>query len=154
MTSTPKATLLQLPPSSDVSSAEREICWKRTFEENLEWESWMGTLNGNLEWKPWMGTWWKIFNPMRETGEKNRETTENILAPCGSWWVSRGHVSGEKPLHLVVGNWGRKPDKGINRWKTSQLMMGTREENQKSIKCRYHQWKILPTWIKDREGKT
>ena len=37
----------------------------------------MGSLNGNLEWKPSE----KPPNPMRETGEENRKTAENILAP-------------------------------------------------------------------------
>ena len=54
-----KVTLLQLPPSSDTSSAER------------------GIVEGELEWEPGE----KSLNPMRETGEENWETTENILAP-------------------------------------------------------------------------
>ena len=54
MTFTPKVTLLQLPPFSDASSAEH------------------GIVERELEWVP---------NPMRETGEENRETTKNILAP-------------------------------------------------------------------------
>ena len=37
----------------------------------------MVTLNGNPEWE--LGE--KSPNLMRETGEENRETTENILAP-------------------------------------------------------------------------
>ena len=36
----------------------------------------MGTLNGNLEWEPGE----KPLNPIKETGEENRETMENILA--------------------------------------------------------------------------
>ena len=31
---------------------------------------------------------------------------------------------------------------------------GDREENRKIIKCRYCQWKNLPTWTKDRKEKT
>ena len=31
---------------------------------------------------------------------------------------------------------------------------GDVKENQKIIKCRYCRWKNLPTWAKDREGKT
>ena len=31
---------------------------------------------------------------------------------------------------------------------------GDGEENRKIIKCRYRRWKNLPTWTKDREGKT
>ena len=46
----------------------------------------MGTLNGNLKWKLWIETLdgnlvKKTPNPMRETEEENRETSENILAP-------------------------------------------------------------------------
>ena len=48
--------LLQLPPSLDASYVERGI-----VEE---------------KWKPSK----KPSNPMRETGEENRETIENILA--------------------------------------------------------------------------
>ena len=48
-----------------------------TLNGNLEWEPWMETLNGNLRWEPGK----KPPKPMRETREKNRETTENILAP-------------------------------------------------------------------------
>ena len=52
-----KVTLLQLPPSSDASSVERGIVEGR--------------------WGPGE----KPPNLMRETGEENRGTTENILAP-------------------------------------------------------------------------
>ena len=48
--------LLQLPPSLDVSSAERRIVEKK-------WE------RGE-----------KPSNPMKKTEEENRETNENILA--------------------------------------------------------------------------
>ena len=37
----------------------------------------MWILNENFEWEPSE----KTPNPTRETGEENRETTENILAP-------------------------------------------------------------------------
>ena len=49
--------LLQLPLSSDASSVERGIVERKQ--------------------KPGK----KLPNPMRETREENRETTENILAP-------------------------------------------------------------------------
>ena len=48
-----------------------------TLNGNLEWEPWMGILNGNLRWEPGE----KPPKPMRETGDENQETTENILAP-------------------------------------------------------------------------
>ena len=51
-----KVTLLQLPPSSDASSVEREIVKRK--------------------WKPSK----KPSKPIRETEEENRETNENILA--------------------------------------------------------------------------
>ena len=57
--SAPKVTLLQLPPSSDASSAD------------------CGIAEGELEGEPGE----KPPNPMKETGEENWETTENILAP-------------------------------------------------------------------------
>ena len=52
-----KVTLLPLPPSSDANSVERGIV-KRKLEPGK-----------------------KPPNPMRKTGEENRETSENILAP-------------------------------------------------------------------------
>ena len=68
MTSTLKVMLLQLPPFLEASSVEREICWRGTLK---------GILNENLEWEPGE----KLSNSMKETGEENRGTTENILAP-------------------------------------------------------------------------
>ena len=52
-----EVTLLQLPLSSDASSVKHGIVERK--------------------WEPSK----KPFNPMRETGEENWETTENILAP-------------------------------------------------------------------------
>ena len=54
----------------------------------------------------------------------------------------------------MMGRLGRKTRQGINWWKTSQLMKETKEENRKIIKYRYCQWKNLPTWTKDRKGKS
>ena len=76
MTSTPKVTLLQLPPSSDANSVERGIYWEKTFEENMEWEPWIRTLIGNLEWEPRE----KPPNLMKEIEEENRGTNEYIQA--------------------------------------------------------------------------
>ena len=52
-----KGMLLQLSLSSDASSIERRIVEGR--------------------WKPGK----KLHNPMKRTGEENRETSENILPP-------------------------------------------------------------------------
>ena len=52
-----------------------------------------------------------------------------------------------------MGNWGGKSDKKSinekppNRW-------GGWGGKPKDHKCRYCQWKNLPTWTKDKEGKT
>ena len=45
------------------------------------------------------------------TEEENREANKNILALWGSWWVSKNHVTGEKPPNLVMGDWREKSDK-------------------------------------------
>ena len=51
-------------------------------------------------------------------------------------------------------DWGRKPDKESIDEKPLKLDKEIWEENQKIIKCRYCQWKNLPTWTKDRKKKT
>ena len=79
--SAPKITLLQLPLSSDASSAE------------------CGIVEG--KWEPGE----KPPNLMRETKEENQGTNENILAPWGSWWFSKDNVAGEKPPNPVMGDW-------------------------------------------------
>ena len=56
--STPKVMLLQLHPSLDTSFAQREI------------------IEREFQWRPSD----KLSNSIRETGEENRETIENILA--------------------------------------------------------------------------
>ena len=86
MTSTSRAPRSKGYVITIVSLFGHEFCWawnllkgilKGIWNGNLEWEPQMETLNGNLEWEPGE----KPPNPMRETGEENWETTENILAP-------------------------------------------------------------------------
>ena len=121
---------LQLPSLLDTSSVE---CRSHLLRN--------GNLVKNLPTQLW------------ETEEENRVINENILASWGSWWVSEGHVASGKPPNPMTGDWGKKLDKrSIDEKPPTDK--GDREENRKIIKCRYHQWKNLPIWTKDREWKT
>ena len=52
-------------------------------------------------------------------------------------------------------DWERKPDKKFIDKKPLKLDKEIWEENRKIGKsCRYYWWKNLPTWTKDKEGKT
>ena len=37
-----------------------------------------------------------------ETEEENRVINENILAPLGSWWVLKGHVTSDEPSNPMI----------------------------------------------------
>ena len=52
-----------------------------------------------------------------------------------------------------MGDWGKKPDKGINQWKTSRTRWGNVEEKSKDLLCRYCRWKNLPTLTRIRKEK-
>ena len=112
VTSAPKVTLLQLPSSLDASSAERgKSSVRRNFESHLV--------------KNLLTQWW-------ETEEENRGTNENILAPWGSWWVSNGHVVGEKPPN-PVGELKRKTKQGSIKEKPPELNEETWDENRRIV---------------------
>ena len=70
---------------------------------------------------------------MKETGDENRKTIKNILAPWGSWWVFKSHVDDEKPSNPVMEDWGGKPDKKSIDKKLLELNEEIWEKNQKII---------------------
>ena len=131
MTSTPKVTLLSLPPFSDASSAERRICWKRTLKG-----TWNGKPVKNLPTK-WGGLRRKTGRPMR-TSQPHREADES----------QRIMLLVKKPPN-PVGNWGGKPDKGSINEKLPKLD----EECGRKTERLYCQWKNLSTLTRTEKKK-
>ena len=91
---------------------------------------------------------------MRETGEENRETIENIVAPEGSWWISKSHITGEKPPNLMKGTGEENRTRDQSMKNLPAWWGGDWRGKPKDHKCKYCRWKNLPTWTEDKERKT
>ena len=120
MTSTPKVTLLQLPPSSDVTSAKRGICWKGTLKGTWIWNPKMGTLNGNLvknlptnevEWGGKPGDKWKHPSLVGKLISLNKIMSLVKNLPTQLWEDWGGKPDKRSIDEKLPNQWGRQGGK-------------------------------------------
>ena len=123
---------LQLPFFLDTSFAEHRSC----------------LLRKNLEWEPNK----KPPNPMMERLRRKTKRPVRTSKPYKEAdEFQTNYFASEKPPNQVMEDWRGKPDKEINQWKTSRTQSGNMGRKLKDH--RYHQWKNLPSLIKERDER-